>query len=261
MSDTPHPGLGARHDDAVCGHPRYSIVVPCYNEQDSIVPLLEEIAAMTGGDPAFEIIIIDDCSVDETKMRLLAAKDRLIVPFRTISHALNRGQSAAICTGIDAARGDWIATLDGDGQNDPNDIPRLIEILSDASVKPGVPIICGHRRTRRDPWVRRSSSRIANIVRSALLKDATPDTGCGLKLICRESFMRLPRFDHMHRFLPALIQRDGGYVISVAVGHRPRRAGQSKYGIRDRLWVGIVDMVGVMWLSRRRFKQTNYEEF
>ncbi len=260
MPDTPHPGPGMRHDAAAPERPRYSIVVPCYNEQDSIVTLIEEIVAMIGDDPTFEIVIVDDCSIDETKTRALEARARMFPSLRVVSHAVNCGQSTAICTGIDAARGDWIATLDGDGQNDPSDIPKLIEILDDAVVKPRVPIICGHRTARRDSWVRKWSSQIANAVRSTLLGDATPDTGCGLKLICRESFLRLPRFNHMHRFLPALIQRDGGYVISVAVGHRPRQTGQSKYGIHDRLWVGIADLAGVMWLRRRQFESTNYEE-
>jgi dolichol-phosphate mannosyltransferase len=242
-------------------HPQYSVVVPCYNEQDSIVPLLDEIVTMIGGDPRFEIIVVDDCSEDETRSQLSQARDRIGPSLKLVSHAVNAGQSAAICTGIDVAKGTWIATLDGDGQNDPSDIPKLIKILNEARNESRVPIICGHRTTRRDSWVRKLSSKVANAVRSGLLNDATADTGCGLKLISREVFMRLPRFDHMHRFLPALIQRDGGYVISVAVGHRPRQAGHSKSGIHNRLWAGIIDLVGVMWLRRRKFKSTNFEEY
>ena len=242
-------------------HPQYSVVVPCYNEQDNIVSLLDEIVAMIAGDPAFEIIIVDDCSEDATRTRLIQARKRLISTFKLVSHEVNSGQSAAICTGVDLAKGSWIATLDGDGQNDPYDIPKLIKILNVARDKPGVPILCGHRTKRQDSWIRKFSSRVANAVRTRLLNDATADTGCGLKLVSREAFMRLPRFDHMHRFLPALIQRDGGYVISVAVGHRPRKAGHSKYGISNRLWVGITDLIGVMWLRRRKFKSTNFEEY
>ena len=240
--------------------PRYSIVVPCFNEQDNIIALAEEILATTGADPAFELIVVDDCSTDETRARLAAARPTLAGPLRIVAHRVNSGQSAAICSGVDAARGEWIVTLDGDGQNDPADIPTLIRVLEAASPAAGQPIICGHRTTRRDTTVRRLSSRIANAVRGTLLRDETPDTGCGLKLIHREAFLRLPRFDHMHRFLPALVRRDGGSVISVPVGHRARLAGVSKYGIHNRLWVGIVDIVGVMWLVRRRFKSTNNEE-
>lgn len=245
---------------ATPSEPRYSIVVPCYNEQDSIIALAEEILGVTGGDPAFELIVVDDCSTDDTRARLAAARAGLAGPLRIVAHAVNSGQSAAICSGVDAARGQWIITLDGDGQNDPADIPNLIRVLEAAPPAGGQPIICGHRTTRRDTVVRRLSSRVANAVRAALLRDETPDTGCGLKLIHRRAFLRLPRFDHMHRFLPALIRRDGGRVISVPVGHRARRAGVSKYGIHNRLWVGIVDLVGVMWLVRRRFKSTNNEE-
>lgn len=216
--------------------------------------------AVTRGDPSFEIVVVDDCSVDQTKIRLAQAKDRFAAPIRVIVHSLNCGQSAAICSGIDAARGDWIVTLDGDGQNNPRDIPKLIDALNARRQDARIPIICGHRTTRRDPWIRKISSVVANAVRSRLLRDATPDTGCGLKLFYRESFMRLPRFDHMHRFLPALMLRNGGVIVSVAVHHRPRRAGQSSYGIHNRLWPGIIDLVGVMWLRRRQFKSTNCEE-
>jgi len=251
MSDTTKSVLSA---------PRYSVVVPCFNEQDCIVPLVEEILAVTGSDPAFELIVVDDCSSDATLQRLLDTRQRLGVRFKIVSHAVNSGQSAALCTGIDQARGDWIATLDGDGQNDPADIPGLVHVLEAVPDGRGFPIICGHRMQRRDSLIRRWSSRIANSVRAGLLRDDTPDTGCGLKLIHRESFMRLPRFDHMHRFLPALVKRAGGRVVSVPVSHRPRRAGQSKYGVHNRLWVGLVDLFGVMWLARRRFKSTKFEE-
>ena len=245
--------------------PRYSIVVPCFNEQDSIGPLVREIVAMIGGDEAFEIVIVDDCSVDQTMARLIDMREELVTDLRVVSHAVNCGQSAAVCTGVEVARGAWIATLDGDGQNDPRDVAKLIGVLDEqltSDTGPVVPpIICGHRLKRNDSWVKRLSSRFANGVRSRLLNDVTPDTGCGLKLMNRAAFLRLPRFDHMHRFLPALMQREGAQVISVTVGHRPRRAGISKYGIHNRLWVGIVDLVGVIWLGHRNFKPTDYKEF
>jgi dolichol-phosphate mannosyltransferase len=251
MSDTHNASISS---------PRYSIVVPCYNEEDCIVPLVEEIIALIGSDPAFELIIVDDCSSDRTAERLLAARQRLGNRFRIVLHRVNRGQSTAICTGVDVAAGAWIVTLDGDGQNDPADISVLIDELDRTRDEHGTPMLCGQRVTRRDSLIRRISSRTANAIRARLLQDGTPDTGCGLKLFHREAFLRLPRFDHMHRFLPALARREGAYVVSVPVSHRARRAGQSKYGIHNRLWVGIVDLLGVMWLARRRIKSTNHEE-
>jgi dolichol-phosphate mannosyltransferase len=158
-----------------------------------------------------------------------------------------------VASGVRAARGAWVATLDGDGQNDPADIPRLIAAREDPANR-GVRLFMGNRKaSRKDTAWRRLQSSIANGVRSALLDDGTPDTGCGIKLFSREVFMDLPRFDHMHRFMPALFQRQGANVISVPVGHRPRTRGTSKYGMLNRAFVGIVDIVGVMWL-RRRFK-------
>jgi dolichol-phosphate mannosyltransferase len=153
-----------------------------------------------------------------------------------------------VVTGVRAASGIWIATLDGDGQNDPADIPAL---LARARAEPGCVLIAGHRTTRRDSRVKRVSSRLANRIRVALLHDDTPDTGCGLKLFRRADFLELPAFDHMHRFLPALFIRAGGRVVSVPVNHRPRLRGRSNYGFWDRLWVGIFDLAGVWWLQRR----------
>jgi dolichol-phosphate mannosyltransferase len=153
-----------------------------------------------------------------------------------------------------AARGRLVATLDGDGQNDPADIPALLvrwRAEGGDAADAGPMLLAGWRAARSDDWLRRLSSRVANGVRSRALGDGTPDTGCGLKLFARESFLALPYFDHMHRFLPALVRRHGGRVISVPVRHRPRRRGQSHYGVWNRLWVGIVDLGGVMWLRRR----------
>ncbi len=171
-------------------------------------------------------------------------------PLTLLRHRAGCGQSAAIITGVRAARGAWIATLDGDGQNDPADIPAL---LARAQV-PGGPaplLVAGHRTRRRDSRVKKMSSRAANAIRARMLGDATPDTGCGLKVFQRAAFLELPAFDHMHRFLPALFIRAGGQVVSVPVGHRPRTRGASKYGTLDRLWVGIFDLIGVAWLQRR----------
>ena len=162
------------------------------------------------------------------------------------------GQSAAIATGVDAARTNWIVTLDGDGQNDPADILRLYRTLRDAPADVG--LVIGHRVRRRDNLLRLLSSRIANRVRALVLGDGTPDSACGLKAFARATFMRLPRFDHMHRFLPALVRRQGMRVLSVEITQRERTGGRSKYGLHNRLWVGIVDLLGVWWLTRRALR-------
>ena len=167
-------------------------------------------------------------------------------------HRANRGKSVALLTACLAARGDWLVMLDGDGQNDPADIVRLVALANASAGDPDLALVAGTRRKRRDTWLKRLSSRIANRVRSAVLGDRTPDTGCGLKLCRRDAYLRLPRFDHNHRFLPALVQRDGGTVLHIDVTDRPRLSGRSKYGLGNRLGVGIVDLVGVYWLMRRR---------
>lgn len=223
-----------------------SVVVPVHNEAENIATLIQEIDTALTGVVDYEIVYVNDGSKDDTAKRLTEAKLRH-PRLRVITHAQSCGQSTALRTGVKAARGDWIATLDGDGQNDPADIKKMM-----AAIEPGVELIGGNRRhARRDTWIKRISSIVANTVRSRLLNDATPDTGCGLKLIKREVFLDLPYFDHMHRFLPALVQRRGGRVISVPVNHRAREHGQSKYGTIDRLLVGIVDLVGMLWLINR----------
>lgn len=229
-----------------------SVVVPVRNEAGNLAPLVGEIRAALDGRVDYEVIYVNDGSSDATAEEL-AAIAREFPRLRTIRHERSCGQSTALLSGIRRARAEWIATLDGDGQNDPADIPRLLEELRTQAGPGGAPLlcVCGHRRKRRDTWFKRLSSRIANGVRSRLLHDDTPDTGCGLKLFSREAFLQLPYFDHMHRFLPALFLRTGGRVVSVEVNHRPRNAGQSNYGLHNRLWVGIVDMLGVMWLQRR----------
>ncbi|MFY9314592.1 MAG: glycosyltransferase family 2 protein [Burkholderiales bacterium] len=230
-----------------------SIVVPVRNEQDNILPLLEEIHAALSGQAEFEVIYVNDGSMDATPARLGEAMTRY-PRLRVMAHRSSAGQSAALMTGFRAARGEWIATLDGDGQNDPADIPKLIaarDAARDGVQAAKLQLVAGYRRKRQDSWLKRVSSRVANGVRSRLLGDATPDTGCGLKLIQRAAVLELPFFDHMHRFLPALVQRNGGATISVEVNHRSRSRGVSNYGLFDRLWVGIVDLFGVMWLQRR----------
>ena len=230
-----------------------SIVVPVRNEQDNILPLLEEIHAALGAGGDFEVIYVDDGSTDATLARLGEAMARY-PRLRVLAHRSGCGQSAALVTGFRAARGEWIATLDGDGQNDPADLPRLLaarDAAAAGTASPPLQLVAGYRRKRQDTWLKRVSSRVANGVRSRLLGDATPDTGCGLKLILRSAVLDLPVFDHMHRFLPALVQRNGGATVSVEVNHRPRSRGVSNYGLFDRLWVGIADLFGVMWLQRR----------
>lgn len=232
----------------VLSGPVLSVVIPVRNEAANIGPLIAEITAALG-DIAHEIVYVDDGSTDQTAEQLRRARREGLSTVVVRRHHASCGQSAAIMTGVHVARGTWIATLDGDGQNDPADIPALFQ---QAQASTGAfDLIAGHRTRRQDGWVKRRSSRIANRVRAALLGDSTPDTGCGLKLFRRAAFLALPQFDHMHRYLPALFIRAGGSVQSVPVNHRPRVRGQSKYGTFDRLWVGLVDMAGVAWLQRR----------
>jgi len=228
-----------------------SVVVPVCNEAENVEPLAREIDAALR-ERAYEMIFVDDGSTDDTVAILLKLKSALPA-LRVLRHSFRSGQSAAVASGVRAARAPWIATLDGDGQNDPADIPKLIA-ARDSPEGRGVQLFMGNRTaSRKDTAYRRLQSRIANGVRSGLLGDGTPDTGCGIKLFSRDVFMDLPRFDHMHRFLPALFQRHGARVVSVPVSHRHRMRGTSKYGMLNRLWVGIIDIVGVMWL-RRRYK-------
>jgi len=229
---------------------RLSVVVPVRNEADNVLPLVEEIHAALDGQAEFELIYVDDGSTDATAQRLAEAQTTF-PRLRIIRHPRSYGQSTAIASGVRAARHPWIATLDGDRQNDPADLPKLLDALRPGRRAPDLAMVIGWRTARHDSAVRQLSSRIANGVRARLLGDATPDTGCGLKVFPRELFLRLPFFDHLHRFLPALAQREGGQVVSVPVSHRARPAGTSKYGIHNRLWVGIVDLFGVMWLQRR----------
>ena len=226
-----------------------SVVVPVRNEAENILPLVAEIRAAVAG-VAAEIVYVDDGSTDATGRRLAEAAALGGAGLRWLRHRASCGQSAAVCTGVRAARGAWIATLDGDGQNDPADIPSLLA-RAEAEDGHGPVLIAGHRIRRRDSRVKRMSSQVANRARAWLLGDETPDTGCGLKVFRRSAFLELPQFDHMHRYLPALFLRAGGRVVSVPVGHRPRLRGRSNYGVWDRLWVGLFDLAGVYWLQRR----------
>jgi dolichol-phosphate mannosyltransferase len=225
-----------------------SIVVPMHNEEGNVVRLARETAVALAG-REFELLLIDDGSTDATLAEALRLRSEL-PELRVLRHSKRLGQSAAVWSGVSAARAPWVVTLDGDGQNDPQDIRRLIAARA-AARDDAVRLVMGHRTARRDTRWRRIQSRVANTVRGRLLGDHTPDTGCGLKLFARDTFLGLPRFDHMHRFLPALFLRDGARVLSIPVGHRPRIAGRSKYGMLERLAAGLVDLCGVLWLMRR----------
>jgi dolichol-phosphate mannosyltransferase len=226
-----------------------SVVIPVKDEAENIRPFVDEIRVALNGLVEYEILYVDDGSSDATFATILRLAGE-IPQVRLLRHVKNYGQSAAIRTGVGAARAAWVATLDGDGQNDPADIPAMWTLARKALPSPPM-LIAGHRERRQDSWSKRWASRIANTIRGRLLGDHTPDTGCGLKLFPRSLFLDLPYFDHMHRFLPALVLREGGTVLSVPVNHRPRRRGVSKYGVFDRLGVGIIDLMGVMWLKRR----------
>jgi dolichol-phosphate mannosyltransferase len=230
---------------------RISVVVPVCNEAENILTLTAEIDhAMTTGGHAYEIIFVDDGSSDHSRDLLLELA-RQNPAVRPLFHPCRRGQSAALLTGIRRATHPLIVTLDGDGQNDPADINRLLTRYLQMDAPAAGIMVSGHRHRRHDTAWRRFSSRIANAVRARLLGDDTPDSGCGIKLFPRELFLRLPSFNHMHRFLPALAIRSGAAVVSVPVNHRERHRGRSHYGTLDRLGAGIIDLLGVLWLMHR----------
>ncbi len=236
------------HEAGEPGPPGLSVVVPVFNERDNVAPLVAETVAALRGRLRFEIVFVDDGSEDDTPAVLRALKADT-PELRVLRHERRSGQSTAIRNGVKAARGAWIATLDGDGQNDPADIPRLLEAR--AASAPDTRLFAGWRVQRRDSGSKRWASKWANAIRSRVLRDDTPDTGCGIKLFERAAFLDLPYFDHMHRFLPALMQRAGWRTVSVPVRHRPRTAGVSKYDNLQRAWVGLADLRGVAWLIRR----------
>lgn len=242
--------LSAAGPDTRCGHrPELAVVIPFHNEQDNVIPIIDELQAALASTCAYELIAVDDGSTDATAFMLERVAARLPA-LRIMSLGRRRGQSAAIVNGVRAARAPLIATLDGDGQNPPEDIPRLLQAYRAGRCN-GPLLVMGWRQQRNDSTLRRWSSRCANYLRNVALGGGCPDTGCGLKVFARDDFLGLPAFDHMHRFLPALFVRAGGDVISIAVLHRPRWLGRSKYGICNTLWAGFIDLFGVLWLQRR----------
>ena len=235
-----------------------SVVIPIFNESENIPILAEEIRAALDGKYDYEVLFVDDGSTDDSPQILKQLRSEY-PQFRIIRHLQNAGQSTAVRNGVKAARAELVVTLDGDGQNDPADIPRFMEVMQNRAPGSKLRMVAGYRKKRQDDWLKRCSSRVANKVRASLLKDDTPDSVCGLKLFFRDAFLDLPNFNNMHRFLPALIQRNGGETVSVEVNHRPRAKGVSKYGVHNRLWVGIVDLRGVRWLQKR-VRLTDVEE-
>lgn len=227
-----------------------SVVVPLRNEEGAIDALVAGIEAVLGAQ-SYELLLVDDGSTDHTREKCLAHAARN-PRIRVLGHPVAAGQSAALHSGVLAARAPIVATLDGDGQNPPENLPRLIAPLLGQGADPACGLVAGQRVGRKDSLSKRLASRFANGVRSSILRDGTRDTGCGLKAFRREAFLALPYFNHMHRYLPALFARDGWQVRHVDVSHAPRRTGRSSYGNLDRALVGIVDLFGVAWLIRRR---------
>jgi dolichol-phosphate mannosyltransferase len=243
-NDTPNSGP----NPPVISGPAISVVVPVRNEAGNVAPLIGEIASALAG-RAFEIVYVNDGSTDGTEKELLGLMAQR--PWlRQIKHAQSCGQSAAIRTGVMSAHAPVIATIDGDGQNDPAFIPKLIAVLEEGA--PRIGLVAGQRVGRKATGFKKLQSRIANAVRGAVLKDGTRDTGCGLKAFRRDLFLSLPYFDALHRFLPALVRREGFDIGYVDVVDRSRHSGVSNYGFFDRLWVGILDLAGVWWLIRRK---------
>lgn len=239
--------------------PAVSVVVPMFDEEGGAEALIAEIAASVAA-IRYEIVAVDDASRDGTSAALQRAKSGTPA-LRIIRHSANAGQSRAIRTGILAARSPVIVTIDGDGQNDPADIMALVNRLTRADAPRLLAMVAGERQKRQDSASKRASSRIANRVRAALLKDGATDTGCGLKAFRREAYLRLPYFDHSHRYLPALVRREGLVVEFERVGHRPRRHGRSKYTNLGRLAVAFRDLFGVMWLNDRARSPQEISEF
>jgi dolichol-phosphate mannosyltransferase len=258
MQISPPPADTVPDTAAVASPPRFAVVVAVFNEADNVAAVTEEILRAAAPLGSFELIYVDDGSNDATadRLRALRAAHRSI---RVLRHDRRCGKTAALITGITAARAPWIVTMDGDGQNSADDLPRLLE-LAWAGSEPS-PLVAGIRTRRRDPWSRRVATKFANGLRQALLHDHCPDTGCGMKVFRRDIFLRLPVFEGMHRFLPALFQTYGHPLVCCPVAHRPRMAGRSKYSNFGRAVVGLPDMLGVIWLQRRtRLPQRVHEE-
>jgi dolichol-phosphate mannosyltransferase len=227
-----------------------TIVIPAYNEADNLEILIREVTEATARLPMREILIVDDASNDATPDVLKALHEKFPL-LRVLRHTKRSGQSTALWTGVRHARGELIVTMDGDGQNDPADVPQLHALYAErAGLNPRV-LVAGQRRKRHDNLIRILSSRIANKARAAVLQDGVRDTGCSLKLFRKDDFLAIPFFNHLHRFIPAMMKAHGVEIVLIDVGHRPRLRGVSKYGFWDRLWVGIADIFGVRWLISR----------
>ena len=240
------------HADVSEQQPAVTIVIPAKNEAENIRPLINEIRTAMDGAFDYELIYVDDGSTDQTFNVLKAIRDEGFKCLTVIRHQQSVGQSFSVLNGARHGVGEWLVVLDADGQNDPADIPGMLRALQSAyAADPKKVGIIGHRVNRRDDWVKRLSSKLANGFRDWMLQDGIPDTGCGLKATRREWYVQLPAFNHMHRYVPALIQSMGGEMLVHPVGHRPRMAGVSNYGVWNRLWVGLVDVFGVRWLQRR----------
>ena len=227
-----------------------SVIIPMYNEADNVDNLITEIVASLQQHITYEIIVVDDGSTDATYQNLKKLQ-QTIPQLVVVKHHENAGQSVAIVTGARHAKHDWLVTLDGDGQNNPADILKLHKLCQEKIRGDRWVVVLGNREQRHDTWFRRFCSRTANRVRNGLLKDGCPDTGCSLKMFPKVAFLQLPHFNHVHRFLPALFKRAGADIYNVPVDHRARAQGVSKYGLHNRLWTGIVDLIGVFWLMKR----------
>ena len=234
-SPAPHAGV------------RLSVVIPSYNEEENVIPLAEEVIATLRDLPGgYELILVDDASTDTTAsvIRQLEAQYPTV---RGVFHRVNAGQSAAVASGFQAARGEWVGTLDGDGQNDPADLPGMLALAE----KQGVDCVTGVRAKRQDTWLRKFSSRVANGYRNWITGDKVSDSGCGVRVAKRSALREVPVFNGLHRFLPTLLRGQGFTVIETPVNHRERMRGVSKYGVHNRLWRGIRDCFGVRWYLAR----------
>lgn len=233
-------------------NPVVSIVIPAKNEAENVRPLIDEIKTAMEGRFDYELIYVDDGSTDETFKILKSIRDEGFSKLVVLRHQQSVGQSFSVLNGARHGTGEWLVVLDADGQNDPADIPGMLTAIQQAYAKDDKNVgIIGHRVNRRDDWVKKISSKLANGFRDWMLKDGIPDTGCGLKAVRRDWYVRLPAFNHMHRYVPTLIQSLGGNMLIHPVNHRPRMAGTSNYGVWNRLWVGLVDVFGVRWLQMR----------
>ncbi len=230
--------------------PTLSLIIPMHNEAENAAPLVREIREALSPYFEYEVILVDDGSTDATPT-ILEGLAKVDPSVRFILHESNYGQSASVCSGVHAAKHQVIATLDGDGQNPPSEIKKLFDAAQAQEKSLDHYLIAGHRVKRKDTWIKRISSRIANAARKMLLRDDCPDSGCGLKLFDKKTFLSLPHFNHMHRFLPALFKSLGAEIINVPIKHRTRRSGVSKYGTWDRFLAGLGDLLGVAWLVRR----------